>query len=413
MEALLKSVLSKIKPTETEERKIMGEVTRLTALAEDVMPEGVKVTLVGSLAKGTWLKGSTDIDLFCLFEPDYKLEDALPLFEKMAKKIGGKTELLYAQHPYLRVTFESDGEKYEADFVPGYNVPPTNIKSAVDRSPYHTEFVNENLVTPDDVRLLKKFAKGIGVYGADMVHEGFSGYLCELLVIKYGSFLKVLEAASKWTVPQKLEEISFTSALVMSDPVDPNRNVSASISERTLKRFIRASKEFLANHSEKFFFPKKAPKTDFEKLDELIVIKVEHEKVSADIIASQVRALMHTCVNRLNRYGFHVERAEMFDGAFALILRVMELPREYIHNGPPVKFAKNVEVFKEKWPKAYEEEGRLKVKATRKFTKAKDYITHLLSNLPKYVTKAEITETPNNLRGNVAAFVEDIPSWRF
>ncbi|MBS7613865.1 hypothetical protein KEJ48_06465, partial [Candidatus Bathyarchaeota archaeon] len=42
-----------------------------------------------------------------------------------------------------------------------------------------------------------KFAKGIGVYGADIKTGGFSGYLCELLIVSYGDFIKTVESASK------------------------------------------------------------------------------------------------------------------------------------------------------------------------------------------------------------------------
>jgi tRNA adenylyltransferase (EC 2.7.7.25) len=44
----------------------------------------------------------------------------------------------------------------------------------------------------DEVRLLKKFMKGIGVYGAEIKVKGFSGYVAELLVYFYDSFRNVL-----------------------------------------------------------------------------------------------------------------------------------------------------------------------------------------------------------------------------
>lgn len=409
MEKLLKSVLERITPSEEEEHAIMAQVTRLESIAREIMPENTKIVLVGSLAKGTWLKGATDIDLFFLFEPGFDLEEAMPLLHKIADKLNGERELLYAQHPYLHVHFDG----FEADLVPGYNVPPTAILSAVDRSPYHTEFVRENLVSVDDVRLLKKFAKGIGVYGADMVHEGFSGYLCELLVIRYGSFLEVLRAAAGWETPVVLDEMDSSDAFVMKDPVDANRNVAAAVSARTLKRFIRASRDFLKSHSEKFFFQAELPEVDLKSVPGLIVVGIEHDPASEDIIASQIRCLMLRCVEKLNRYGFHVQRYGMLDGAFALILEVTELPEEYVHLGPPLKFKENAETFREKWENAYEEDGRLKAKAKRRFTKAKDYLKHLLENLPNHITSAELVQPTGKLKRKVAVFVEDIPPWRY
>ena len=409
MEKLLKSVLARITPDEKEKSAVMGKVTLIETIARRLLPKGTKMMLVGSLAKDTWLKGSTDIDMFFLFEPDFDLESAMPLLHKIADELHGEKELLYAQHPYIHVHFDG----YEADLVPAYDVPSTDIKSAVDRTPYHVEFVKENLVTTDEVLLLKQFAKGVGVYGADMVHEGFSGYLCELLVIKYGSFAETLKSAEKWSVPMKLEDVDMEGALVMSDPVDPNRNVAAAVSEETLKKFIRAAKEFLKEPSEKFFFRAETPEVGFGKMDNLFVVELEHDKATEDIVASQERCLMLGVVEKLNEYGFRVERYERFPGAFALLMHAIEVPAEYVHNGPPLTLKENAEKFREKWPKAYEEDGRLKVKAKRQFTKAKDYLTHLLKDLPNHIRSAKIAEPEGKLKKEVGVFVRDIPSWRF
>ena len=40
--------------------------------------------------------------------------------------------------------------------------------------------------------------RGVGVSGAALTVGGFSGYLCELLVILFGSFEGVLEDAASW-----------------------------------------------------------------------------------------------------------------------------------------------------------------------------------------------------------------------
>ena len=40
--------------------------------------------------------------------------------------------------------------------------------------------------------------KGVGVYGAEIRVGGFSGYLCELLTLSFGSFTDILKAVSDW-----------------------------------------------------------------------------------------------------------------------------------------------------------------------------------------------------------------------
>ena len=90
---------------------------------------------------------------------------------------------------------------FEVDLVPCYALPDASrIRSAVDRTPFHTRFVLSSLddVKRGQVLLLKQFMKGIGVYGAEAKVQGFSGYLTELLIIKYGDLLNVLRAASGW-----------------------------------------------------------------------------------------------------------------------------------------------------------------------------------------------------------------------
>ena len=68
--------------------------------------------------------------------------------------------------------------------VPCYNVTIGNWKSSADRSPYHTSYMKENLNTYliEQVRLLKKFLKSIGVYGSQLAISGFSGYVTEVLI---------------------------------------------------------------------------------------------------------------------------------------------------------------------------------------------------------------------------------------
>jgi len=86
------------------------------------------------------------------------------------------------------------------DIVPCYDAKSGEWQSATDRTPYHTNYIRARLDKQlrGDVRLLKKFMQGIGVYGAEIKVGGFSGYLCELLIMKYGSFEATLHAFAKY-----------------------------------------------------------------------------------------------------------------------------------------------------------------------------------------------------------------------
>ena len=111
--------------------------------------------------------------------------------------------------------------------------------------------------------------QGTGVYGAEIKVGGFSGYLCELLIMKYGSFLQTIRAFAKYNqrvvidiegfYADRENEISllFPEPLAVVDPVDKGRNVASAVQPQKLYTFIGAARAFLKNPSEDFFYPPK------------------------------------------------------------------------------------------------------------------------------------------------------------
>ena len=198
MRAIEREVLSRIRPSPTEDRRMMKAVDSLVkkVVAAAAKAEAhIEPKLVGSVAKGTHMK-DPDIDLFLMFPESTPLEELREKGLEIGRRaVKGKEH--FAQHPYVR----GNHEGYRVDIVPCFMVKdPLRKLSAVDRTPFHTEFVVENLKEGqhDQVRLLKRFMKGIGCYGAEAKVQGFSGYLCELLVLRFGDFHSVLRAAAEW-----------------------------------------------------------------------------------------------------------------------------------------------------------------------------------------------------------------------
>ncbi|WP_394325483.1 nucleotidyltransferase domain-containing protein [Methanobrevibacter arboriphilus] len=106
----------------------------------------VESKLVGSIAKGTWLSGSSDIDIFINFsleeDEDYLKEKGLYLGYKCSEHLNGIAEEHYASHPYL--TSHING--YYVDFVPCYKIKTAKeLKSAVDRTILHTNYIKKNI----------------------------------------------------------------------------------------------------------------------------------------------------------------------------------------------------------------------------------------------------------------------------
>lgn len=255
------SVLGKIVPSQKEMDFLDGVASRLLDKVRTYFGEkrlDVDVRLAGSYAKGSYLTDQ-DFDLFMLFPPEMPREEMTEIGLQAGKDIING-ELVYSEHPYTTGFFEG----VEVDMVPCYHLASTeHIQTAVDRTPFHTEYINSHLddYQKDQVRLLKKFMKGIGAYGAEQDSRGFSGYMCEILIVKYGSFRKVLEAATQWkkgeTIVIEKEGPHFKSALVVYDPVDRNRNAASAVHEDTFDLFVIAAKAYLENPDEKFFFPNK------------------------------------------------------------------------------------------------------------------------------------------------------------
>ena len=317
--------------------------------------------LVGSVAKGTHLK-NPDLDVFILFSTDYSQDEMEKYGLEIARAVLSNAISKYAEHPYLRGKWMD----FDVDVVPSYHVGRADMKiTAVDRTPFHTEYVRKNLPEEmrDDVRLLKAFMKGVGIYGAEARVQGFSGYLCELLVIKYGSFLNVLKNAVRWKRRVRIyidegDFKRFNDPLVFIDPVDSNRNVASAVSERSKSMMTFASRQFLKNPSIKFFFPDPiVPLSDeslLRKISErktvIFVVKFQKPELIDDVLYPQMRRTMDAFVAILN--DFHPLSAFYFiDGSnayFIIELERDELPVVRRHEGPPV-WTDNADEFYDKW----------------------------------------------------------------
>lgn len=395
-------VLKSIRPTAAQDRKVMAIVEELSEMAL-VEARKVKVhielMLVGSVAKGTHLK-DPDIDLFMLFPESTELEQLKEAGLEIGRRVLGGREH-YAQHPYVRGTYKG----FQVDLVPCFRIRDTRAKmSAVDRTPFHTEFVKKNLKkgAADEVRLLKMFMKGIECYGAEAKVQGFSGYLCELLIMRFGSFRAVLESARDWKAGEALElpgypGKEFPEPLTFVDPVDSSRNVASAVAPETLLRLILASREYLASPSLKFFFSAErgvwdAPrirKVAGRRLDNLLSVTFPKLDLIDDVVYPQLRKSLAAISALLERAEFSIEKTSIHvDDAMHLLVELVSisLPKSRKHRGPPVN-SENVNEFLAKWntlgiSAPYIESGRWYVMTKREFERADDLVKARLKVLP-------------------------------
>jgi tRNA nucleotidyltransferase (CCA-adding enzyme) len=409
-------VLAEITPSEEENRVILSLVDELCNLISDAVDRfeiNLKIDpiLVGSVAKGTHLT-NPDIDIFMMF-PEPTPREALESYAiKIGKAVIPDGEERYAEHPYISGKYKG----FDADLVPCYLITdPKGLKSAVDRTPFHTRFIKNNLdnnLIPD-VLLLKQFMKGIGVYGAEIEIQGFSGYLCELLVKYYDGFNKLVESAKDWDaqtyinmkdepVPANKELEFKNDPLIFIDPVDPKRNVASALSVENYDLFKIACEQYLETPTRAFFFPNPIqPMTETEVLDQIrsrstkfVGVVFKTPEVIPDILYSQLRKA-EKAVGKLCRdkgYTLHDSGFTVAENGTSLILlefSTFTLPAEELHMGPP-KDNKNVQKFLDKWegsekaidpPYIDPNDDRWKVKIYRKFTEVQDMIKAEINDL--------------------------------
>jgi tRNA nucleotidyltransferase (CCA-adding enzyme) len=398
--AIRNLVLCSIKPTDAEK-------SRLCALAENLISriniigksEGIDIKgiLVGSSARGTWISGEHDLDIFIMFPPDaereYLEEKGLYVARKIALE-GQSFEERYAEHPYIHAVFDG----FEVDLVPAFNVKSgAEIKSAVDRTPFHNSYVSSKIKgLEEDVLLLKQFQKGIGVYGSELKTRGFSGFLVELLIINYGSFEKVLEAACDWKAGigidiEKHGTLIHKDPLVMIDPTDPSRNVAAALSLDNFCIFIDKACEFLKSPDESYFrvhITQSLDNDEFKKImsergTSLLAIEFPAPDIVEDVLFPQLYKLEESVREMLEKYDFHVYNSGVWAYEKSIVLFELEsakLPQVKKHFGPHVWAKDFASSFKNKYEisktfsNMYILNGKYVVEIPRKFSTARKLV---------------------------------------
>jgi tRNA nucleotidyltransferase (CCA-adding enzyme) len=352
--AVISRAIPLCEPTPAELKRIDAAAKKCKELVEEQTrdtQEIVGVIFGGSFAKGTWLHGDADVDVFVKIKPSVNLQE----FERIGKAIGLQAlqkygpKLRYSDHPYV----EASVNGVRVNVVPCYDVERGKWQSAADRSPFHTEYVMQNFgpVEKSQTRLLKSFFKSAGIYGAEISVGGFSGYVSEVLIMKYKSFEAVLDAASNLRHRQVISVNDqfdadvvkgFSSALVIIDPVDSRRNLGTAISPESVAKFILAARSFLAKPSIRFFGKRSRPRTLSKRFyQNIVVVEFNHPDKSPDIIWGQLKRSLAAVSKQLKLADFEVLRSscisdEKGSAAMAFLLESLAISAFVKRKGPEV-----------------------------------------------------------------------------
>ncbi len=410
LDKVVREVLERVTPTSADRHRMEAfskELARKVSVACEEFGVNALVRVEGSLAKDTWLREDPDVDVFMRFPVTVPRSLLGDLALKIARKAteGSVQVERFAEHPYL----EAFVDGVRVNIVPCYAAKLGEWLSATDRTPYHTDYVNSHLLMPirDDVRLLKRFMKGVGVYGAEIKVGGFSGYLCELLVLRCGSFVKVLETFAEHKTRRVFDlegyytdrprdlELLFGEPLVVVDPVDKARNVASAVQPERLHVFAGASRAFLREPATEFFYPLRIPPMGVEELEQalesrasaLVFLVLGSIKAVPDVLWGQLHRSRKALQKQLELADFGVLRSYVWseeDAAVTVFVFEVEqrfLPGVKKHLGPPLEFSKECDSFLSKYDENVDvlagpfiEGGRWVVELRRKFTDAAEFL---------------------------------------
>ena len=394
----MNSILNYAKKEATPPKKLQQKKQRIAKKACDLVsqviekcPQVVGFELGGSYAKGTWLPEKADIDIFVKFNKKISEKD----FRNIGTEIGfqslkkHKPYTRHAEHPFVEAMI--DGTR--VNIVPCYDVNKGEWQSATDRSIYHTKFMSQKLSDSlkGEVRILKKFFLHIGVYGAEIAKEGFSGYVSEVLISYFGSFEKTIKKISELKKGQVIGKSTkkFDSPIVIIDPVDNNRNLGTAISMDNLGKFVLASRAFLKKPSKKFF-KKPVSKRIMKNNDKIVVVQFRFKDRSDDIIWGQIKRASNALKTQLGLGGFSVLRNsaikdENGNAALIFLLHAKEIENSLVRSGPEISSKEHCEKFisanlKKSQLMWINEEGKIQSLQKRKHNDVKLFLRDILKN---------------------------------
>ncbi len=400
MMEILKEVIRDIRPEKGISEKCEKFVGKINSALKNAGLDAYAV-LGGSIAKGTFLKNDYDCDVFVKFSMDFRNKDISGILENALKDFQG-LERIHGSRDYFQIS-HSD--------ILFEIVPVLDIKNAsqaaniTDCSPLHVDWVkeqlNKNPGLSDEIRLAKAFFKAQGAYGAESYIKGFSGHVIDIIVIYYSSFIKFIENAAKWKKGEVIDFYNYyngnaneklnkskLSPLIVIDPIQPERNAAAVLSNEKFLALKQAANDFMQNPSKSFFKKKKLSISGLKKKAEGKVLFVVHaapyEKKS-DISGSMLLKAFDYILKNLASEGFELagsgwEWDKKNSAVFWFILSNEEIPEFFTHTGPPLSQKKNVKEFMEKHRETFVSQARAYAKIKRKFTKAGDFFSFILKD---------------------------------
>ncbi len=403
---VLAAAKKEVLPTKEEEQASLAAVHPILKTLQKCIPKA-KIILGGSAAKGTWLR-TFDVDVFAMFpykQYENKTSELSNILEKPLRKKFPSLQRLHGSRDYFRIS--EAGFTFEV--VPILQISKASkAKNITDISPLHSAWVRKHKKLANEIRLTKQFCKANNLYGAESYIRGFSGYICEILTIHYGSFPKLLKAATKWKehtlidiqnyyrkkdVFLEMNKSKLVSPLIVIDPVQHDRNAAAALSNEKFNQFNQLASAFLKKPSIEYFREKSFHKADLQaafKGKKIVLVHLSPLEGKDDIIGAKMMKVFEHLQRSLKENDFKTIHSDWkwlreSDAALYFVFDKKPLSSAVEREGPPLFAKQHVAHFKKVHKKTTVKNKRLYTIEKRMFTQPEKLIEKALKNA--YVTE--------------------------
>lgn len=380
---LKKSILSEIEPSKKEDynfKKVVEEFLKILNKSAEKLNLDVDFLVGGSFGKGTYLKGTFDVDIFTRFSLNYE-DSKLSSYTKEILEVANiNFKKQKGSRDYFSGYYGNDKKIY-FEFVPNYKIEKIqDAKNTTDFSPLHLEFLkneiekNPNLI--DEIRLAKQYFKSKKLYGAESYIGGFSGHTIDLLLVHFKTLENLLTSAKQWSKEEIIDINNFYSTdeeikinidkakhsnLIIVDPIDPNRNASRALDKEKYAQFLLICKNQEELTKKDFIIEKvtfknliiQAKKFEKESRTTLLIYQTEFslENSSEDIIGTKMLKLFEKIANYISDYDFNIFSKQFHinisenSSLFIYFIKHKEIPNLKLIHGPEIFLEKAVENF--------------------------------------------------------------------
>ncbi len=400
IEAILKKELEIVKP-EKKELQVIDKIIKdfILFLNSSLRKTKIyaKAVLGGSFAKDTVIKKPRyDVDIFVCFDyTKYKdkekgslLSDILEkALKKVVKKFSSQLVKVHGSRDYFNVNLKISDIEILFEIIPVLVIKKASqARNITDVSLLHVAYIRKKIKKrkqlADGIKLAKSFCFAQNCYGAESYVKGFSGYALELLVSYYNGFLAFLKAASKWHVekgkkiiidPKKyykgknvlleLNEAKLLSPVVLVDPVQKERNVTAALSEKTFERFVKACRLFLVKPSINLFVRKKINIKNLKKKAkkmhaDFFILQVKSNKYR-DIAGAKLLKFFNLFLCQLEKNGSVYAKWQFDEHQTADFYIIFKQKKEKIMEGPLLSLIEHAKAFRKKHARCFVKSGKL------------------------------------------------------